>query len=453
MALVLGAVSAHAQVPGSSTTTTTQRSTTTTVRRTTTTTADPAYATTTTTRPSTTTTIQPGDEPDGGSRAPGPEPGRQPSQGGGGGQKGGSGAAKQGTHADGDGGNPAARIVPPGFQSLINSVRRTRANDTAALLAALRPLEDFGLTPQKAALVGMGRFPVAGYSRFIDDWWFPRYTPVFHLHEGTDIFAARDTPVRASVDGVIRQANETVGGLSVYLTQGDGTYFYYTHLSAFVSGQRNGQVVKTGEVIGFVGDTGNARGGAPHVHMELHPRGGGPVNPKPFLDRFVSEAMANVPNLIAAYEQGRPRVMVTTGLTRRMSEGRNGVFAAPQAPSRSHLLWASAASQGGALELARAAGAEAARHVDWDSLSRREQERQVERAQADERARSILAPTTPAALGRFIGLERRVSRSSTLVAAPSRAAKGTASGASGGPRHAPPKAGTRPVVARGNQSR
>jgi murein DD-endopeptidase MepM/ murein hydrolase activator NlpD len=313
----------------------------------------------------------------------------------------------------GDGGAPAAgvsRVVPPGYQKMINSVKRSRPNDTSALIAALQPLEDLGLSAQQAAVVGMGRFPVAGPASFVDDWWFPRFVPEFHLHQGTDIFAAAGTPVRAPVDGVLRQANGAVGGLASYVTQADGTYFYMAHLAGFVKGQATGQQVKTGEVVGYVGDTGNAQGGAPHVHFEIHPRGGGAVDPKSFLDRFISEAMANVPKLIAAHEVGRPRALVTTGLTRRLSEG-GGVFASPSSPPRSQLLWASSANpQGGVIRLAEAEAAEAARGIDWSALARREQSRQADFVQADERARTILGPVTPAGLGQFLGLPRSPGR-------------------------------------------
>lgn len=416
----LGAAGARAQTTGASTTTAPPSPGTT--KRTTTTTAEPQAdpppppASSSTTAPPSTSTTAPGDAPDppgggGGGGGPlkpplggtttttSPSGGSGDRTGGGGGEGGG----------DGDANVPAAeRVIPPGYQELINSVRRSRANNTGALLAALRPLEDLGLTPEQAALVGFGRFPVAGYATFIDDWWYPRFTPAFHLHQGTDIFAAAGTPVRAPVDGVMRQSNGAVGGLSVYVTQTDGTYFYMAHLAAYVEGQVSGQRVKTGDVVGFLGDTGNAQGGSPHVHLEIHPRGGGAVDPKPFLDKFLSDAIANVPQLIAAYENGRPRALVTTGLTRRLGEGRSGVFAAPSTPPRSQLLWASSASpSGGALRLAAAEVAEASRSIDWAAISRNEQQQRVRWEEADLAARTLLGPVTPVGLSTFLGLPRR----------------------------------------------
>ena len=401
-------------------------------RNSTTTTADPHYETTTTTRPPDPPEDQqpsgdgsqsapPGSDPSGNPTVPpiGPGDDDDDDDGGGGGDGSGGGGGGDGS---GGGGRPgeqssttgagdtsssvdetAPRVVPPGFQQMINSVRRSKANSTTNLLAALQPLQDLGLTQEEAIAQGFGRFPIAGYATFVDDWWFPRFTPSFHLHQGTDIFAAHGTPVRSPVDGVLRQGNGAVGGLAAYVTQPDGTYFYLAHLSGFVEGQTTGQKVKVGEIVGYVGDSGNAQGGAPHVHLQLHPKGGPPVNPKPYLDQFIADALDAVPALIASREVGRPRALLTTGLTRRMTEGR-GAFAAPGSPPRSELLWASSASPGGALALADAEVDAAARGVDWDELARERQDKRLQWAAADRRAQSLLGPVTPHALARYLGL-------------------------------------------------
>jgi peptidoglycan LD-endopeptidase LytH len=67
-----------------------------------------------------------------------------------------------------------------------------------------------------------------------------------------------------------------------------GTYYYYAHLAAFADGMHEGKVVDAGDLVGYVGDTGNAKGGAPHLHFEIRPGGGAPVNPYPLL-QVVSE--------------------------------------------------------------------------------------------------------------------------------------------------------------------
>jgi murein DD-endopeptidase MepM/ murein hydrolase activator NlpD len=76
---------------------------------------------------------------------------------------------------------------------------------------------------------------------------------------------------------------DVLGGTKLWLKGESGTYYYYAHLSAFVEGMKDGDVVEAGDVVGLVGDTGNARGGAPHLHFEIHPDGGQAVNPYPLL--------------------------------------------------------------------------------------------------------------------------------------------------------------------------
>ena len=208
----------------------------------------------------------------------------------------------------GDGEPPPGtpRAIPPDAQRQIDSVRRTGPNNTQAWLAAIQPLvTEFGMSPTDAAITAGGHFPVAGPTTWVDDWLYPRYVPSFHLHKGLDMFAASGTPVRAPFDGTLKLSNGAVGGLAAYVTQTDGTYVYMAHLSAYAPGKVTGQAVRQGDIVGFVGDTGNARGGAPHVHLQLHPRGGEPAPPKPTVDAWLAEATANAPQVIAAIRAAR----------------------------------------------------------------------------------------------------------------------------------------------------
>ncbi|MGI8685054.1 MAG: M23 family metallopeptidase [Acidimicrobiales bacterium] len=318
---------------------------------------------------------------------------------------------------------PAPGEVPDGARRAINSVRRSAPNGTARLLAALAPLEQLGMTHDEAISAGFGRFPVAGPAKFSHDWLYPRYTPEFHLHQGTDIFAVTGTPVRSPADGTLKLAQGGSGGLAAYVYQADGTYYYMAHLSAF-SGQKQGQKVKLGEVVGYVGDSGNARGGSPHVHFEIHPAparavtsGKGksrtvtyvarpvPVgtvlpaaDPKATLDQWLLDALAAVPQLVAALES-RPRALVATGITRRLADGRTGSFPGPVAPPATQLLWASSVNpSGGALRLAEAEAMVAATEFNWAQASRRQQILLQEQADAQARAAAILAPITPPSL-------------------------------------------------------
>jgi hypothetical protein len=253
--------------------------------------------------------------------------------------------------------------------------------------------------------------------------------------------------VRSPADGVLTRANGGLGGLSAKVTEPDGTYYYLAHLSAVPPEQIDGQQVKIGDIIGYVGDSGNAAGGAPHVHFEIHmapaknrflyppaPPAPAPVkgkkapkpvlpqpvivgnladpalygrgqppanNPKPFLDQWLNESLANVPALLQRMEAGRPRAIVATGLLRRFTEG-GGLFGAPAGPPRSELLWASSANpSGGPLRLAGAEASAVAGTLDWSLLARREQARADALVFADKRARAYLDPLTPLALRKY----------------------------------------------------
>jgi murein DD-endopeptidase MepM/ murein hydrolase activator NlpD len=149
------------------------------------------------------------------------------------------------------------------------------------------------VAPQLVARV-LAPFPVAGPAHYTDDWGAPRHGPPAHAHQGTDIFAARGTPVIAALDGTVDRMSTTsrLGGTSLRVTLESGTFFYYAHLDGFAPGMTEGRRVRAGDVVGFVGNTGNAAGTPPHLHFEIHPRGGRAVSPVPYLDRWVAEATA-----------------------------------------------------------------------------------------------------------------------------------------------------------------
>ncbi len=112
---------------------------------------------------------------------------------------------------------------------------------------------------------------------FINDWGFPRSGG--RTHKGTDIFAPRGSDVIAPVSGEAEQINGTIGGIQVRLWGDDGHVYWLTHLDSLAKG---GQV-NAGDVIGFVGDSGNALGSKTHVHFEVHPDNGAAANPFPTL--------------------------------------------------------------------------------------------------------------------------------------------------------------------------
>ena len=206
----------------------------------------------------------------------------------------------------GDGTTPPAGgiVVPPEAQKLINAVKRTGSSDDEALVAGLAGLTSLGMSQEEAYRVGMGRFPVAGIARYSHDWLYPRYGPGFRFHLGTDVFAAYGTPLRAPVDGIAQSHQDPLGGLSVRVVMPDKTYFYLAHLSALVEGFQQGMSVATGDIVGYVGDSGNAKGSTPHVHIGVYPKGGPASDPKPVLDGFLKDAETQLPGIVASYAAG-----------------------------------------------------------------------------------------------------------------------------------------------------
>ncbi len=329
--------------------------------------------------PSTTTTAPP--PPTTSTPAPAADGGSRPASSSGGG---GSSSASAG----------GSREIPADVLPVINSIRRTGSNNTLALLAALRPLMDQGLTQEEAAMMGMGQFPVAGEAYWSDDWYEARFTPTFHLHKGTDIFAARGTPVRSPVDGRVEYAYEGAGGLSAYVTAADGTYYYMAHLDRFAPDLRSGQQVKQGRMVGFVGSSGNAEGGAPHVHFEIHPGGGGPVNPKPTLDRWIKEAVDGVAKVLPAYQAGLPRPFQVAGLLRRLDHGSLGGPNATDGPQ----LWATIVRRDPSAPLTSAGASGSSDPAGAGRNLRDEDARALDWLRAQQLANEILAPLTPKVL-------------------------------------------------------
>jgi murein DD-endopeptidase MepM/ murein hydrolase activator NlpD len=113
-------------------------------------------------------------------------------------------------------------------------------------------------------------FPVYGSASFSDSFNAPRATTGWH--HGEDIFAPLGAPVLAVANGVVYSVGwNEVGGLRFWLQDSAGNEFYYAHLSAFSPLAINGAQVRAGDVIGFVGNTGDAANTPYHLHFEIHP--------------------------------------------------------------------------------------------------------------------------------------------------------------------------------------
>jgi peptidoglycan LD-endopeptidase LytH len=114
--------------------------------------------------------------------------------------------------------------------------------------------------------------PVPG-STFRNDWGNPRSGG--RRHEGTDMFAAMGATILAPVSGTVKRHDGGLAGISFYLQGTDGVEYFGAHLSALTKVG----AVRAGDAIAQVGDSGNARGGAPHLHFEIHPARGSKTNP------------------------------------------------------------------------------------------------------------------------------------------------------------------------------
>ena len=190
------------------------------------------------------------------------------------------------TPVAGGGSPPALAPEPPG------------AGSTARLMSLLVRLS--GTDPPKLAdvLSVVGPFPVAGLSWWQNDWHAYRCCPTPHQHQGLDMFAAQGTPVVAAADGVISQkVIGPVSGLGLEVTDAGGTQYFYAHLSRFAD-VAVGRTVKVGQVIGYVGHTGNAWLTSPHLHFEIQP-GGIPTAPRPMVDAWLARAEARARALLA----------------------------------------------------------------------------------------------------------------------------------------------------------
>lgn len=127
--------------------------------------------------------------------------------------------------------------------------------------------------------------PVEGVAPgdLVDTWGDPR-SGGDRDHQGIDIFARRRTPVRSTTAGVVaRRGENALGGRTVTVLGPAGWRHYYAHLQGY-AGHSEGDRVAAGEVIGFVGTSGNAPPDAPHLHYGIYTRAG-PINPYPLLSR------------------------------------------------------------------------------------------------------------------------------------------------------------------------
>ncbi len=136
-------------------------------------------------------------------------------------------------------------------------------------------------------------FPVYGDVSYGDSFGAPRADVPGGWHHGDDIFAPYGAPVLAVADGTVFSVGPNrIGGNRLWLRDQQGNEFYYAHLSAYTPLARDGAFVHAGDVLGFVGNTGDAAGGPYHLHFEIHPASlvflgyDGVVDPTRYLDAW-----------------------------------------------------------------------------------------------------------------------------------------------------------------------
>ena len=147
-------------------------------------------------------------------------------------------------------------------------------------------LARFLATPADGTLL----MPVQGASvrRIKDTWLAPR--PGGREHKGQDIFAPLGTPVCSATEGiVIRVGENDLGGRVVFILGAGGRTYYYAHLDRYEEGLRVGDAVTTDTIIGYVGNTGNARTASPHLHFAIFGTDGS-IDPLPLLRDRKAEA-------------------------------------------------------------------------------------------------------------------------------------------------------------------
>jgi murein DD-endopeptidase MepM/ murein hydrolase activator NlpD len=137
--------------------------------------------------------------------------------------------------------------------------------------------------PAPAGTTRVGRylktFPLQGEHTYYDDFGEPRGQGP---HQGVDIMSPRNTPIVAVAAGVIERLTRVetgLGGIWIWLRDTAGNEYFYAHLESIEAGLQPGTKVAVGQRIGYVGNSGDARYGATHLHFELHPGGGAAVSP------------------------------------------------------------------------------------------------------------------------------------------------------------------------------
>jgi hypothetical protein len=200
------------------------------------------------------------------------------------------------------------------------SRHRTTARGVLLLLLALGLAGSAVAANPKKGAVPTLVFPVAGPTTYVDDFGQPRGGGT---HEGNDLMAAKRTPVVAVEPGKVKfWTTSASAGCMLYLYGDSGTTYQYIHLNndltlkndnrgrcvpgvSYARGLKNGARVQAGQMVGYVGDSGDANGIASHLHFEVHPNDGAAVSPYPYLQ--------SAQKLLFFAKAGTPFTLALTG--------------------------------------------------------------------------------------------------------------------------------------------
>jgi murein DD-endopeptidase MepM/ murein hydrolase activator NlpD len=192
----------------------------------------------------------------------------------------------------------APRRSAPGGGLAVLVVITVLATLAAPQLGRLRPLVDQLRQASPARILPQTPTPSAGGDadgrvcpvkapvRIGQGWGAPR-DGGRRRHQGIDLLAPAGTPLVAVASGTITRLSNLDrgrGGISLWLRDARGTAYYYAHNHHNLV--RLGQRVQAGQLLARVGATGNAKGGPPHLHFQLHPGGGRPVSPDALVRRW-----------------------------------------------------------------------------------------------------------------------------------------------------------------------
>jgi hypothetical protein len=200
------------------------------------------------------------------------------------------------------------------------SRHRTTARGVLLLLLMLGAAGSASAATPMAGTVPTLIFPVVGATTYVDDFGQAR---AGGAHQGNDLMAAKKTPVVAVEAGKVKfWTTSANAGCMLYLYGASGTTYFYIHLNndltmkndnrgkcvpgvSYAPGLKDGAKVSAGQMIGYVGDSGDANGIASHLHFEVHPGGGAAVSPYPYLQ--------SAQKLLFFAKTGAPFTLALTG--------------------------------------------------------------------------------------------------------------------------------------------